>query len=396
MKKMKIGLPLVLCVFFMAATFAQTTYTSTINGRRWTYFLEWDADWEEYTATITGVSPATGDIEIPLCVGNDYYVDCIGENAFSGCTGLWNVTFEGLVSRIGPKAFSGCSGLRSITLPNVDFIGANAFNNCSQLSSVTAPIETRSLFGGDYLYTGNNHYVPISYLCTIEFSGNCGCSTQSAYYGEEFWVVDSDGGNPLSGISGERDPFLCALCRKNKKFVGWYTARKGGVKVTDETVVWRNMVLYGRYVAAWTISFKANGGKFVSYYGSSVDRKVQRGKAVGTLLKVSRSGYAFKGWYTKKSGGSKISTKTKPTKHISYYAQWTAKKYTVKVRKTGSGTVSGGCKKAYKSTITLKAKPAKGYKFKGWYKGDTLVSSSATWKTKVPLSGATYTAVFAK
>ena len=70
--------------------------------------------------------------------------------------------------------------------------------------------------------------------------------------------------------------------------------------------------------------------------------------------------------------------------------------------------MSGGGKKAYKSKVTLKAKPAKGYVFDGWYKtvdsgcsgcgimNGVLVSGKKTWKTKVPLGGATYTAVFRK
>lgn len=396
---MKIMLAVALGFSVTSVAFARTTYTSYIDGRTWSYYLEWDSEWDDYIATITGVSPASGDIEIPAYVGNDYSVEGIGEGAFSGCTGLRNVTFEGWVSRIGPNAFSGCNGLRSIALPEVDYIGTDAFYNCSALENFTAPVAIRSLLGGNYLYTGNGHYVSIIYLCRISFGGNCGfAGGYYASYGEDLYSLTASDGSvySLSDIDGESSPFLCELCWKNKKFLGWYTASKGGIKVTDDTIVQSNMSLFAHYVAAWTVSFRANGGKFTSYPGSTHKRKVTRGKAVGALPKTTRSGYAFKGWYTKKSGGSKISSSTKIKKHMSLYAQWTAKKYTVKVRKTGSGTVSGGCKKAYKSTITLKAKPAKGYVFRGWYKGDSLVSSSATWKTKVPLNGATYTAVFAK
>lgn len=33
-----------------------------------------------------------------------------------------------------------------------------------------------------------------------------------------------------------------------------------------------------------------------------------------------RSGYTFEGWYTKKTGGTKISKNTKPIKSVNYYA----------------------------------------------------------------------------
>ena len=180
--------------------------------------------------------------------------------------------------------------------------------------------------------------------------------------------------------------------RSGQKFLGWFTLASGGVRVTAETVVEQGITLYAHWVAAWTVKFNANGGTV-----AESSRMVQKGKAVGTLPKPTRSGYTFKGWYTKKSGGSKVSTKTKVKKNVTYYARWTAKKYAVTLKKTGKGTVSGGGKKAYKSKITLKAKASKGYVFRGWYDANgNLVSSKATWKTKVPLGGATYTAKFEK
>jgi uncharacterized repeat protein (TIGR02543 family) len=121
----------------------------------------------------------------------------------------------------------------------------------------------------------------------------------------------------------------------------------------------------------------------------------------------AKAGYAFKGWYTKKSGGTKITTKTKVTKNVAYYAQWTPRKYAVKVIKDGNGSVSGTGSKAYKSKVTLKAKAASGYVFQGWYKianseegivnseqGTGSVSQKTTLSFPVPLGGVTYLAKF--
>ena len=56
----------------------------------------------------------------------------IGENAFSGCTGLTSITIPNSVTSIGENAFSGCTGLTSITIPNsVTSIGQNAFGQIS-------------------------------------------------------------------------------------------------------------------------------------------------------------------------------------------------------------------------------------------------------------------------
>ncbi|MBE6382031.1 MAG: hypothetical protein E7049_03330 [Lentisphaerae bacterium] len=189
--------------------------------------------------------------------------------------------------------------------------------------------------------------------------------------------------------------------RHDWKCVGWYTKKVGGTKVTPSTIITRDVTFYARFLPAWRIIFNANGGNIdCCSIGTTRTRYVLRGKAIGSLPKPVRSGYTFKGWYTKKSGGTKVSTKTKATKRATFYAQWTPKKYTVKVSKKGKGTVSGGGKKAYKSKITLKAKPSKGYLFAGWHlqkDGElTWKSNSKSWSTKVPLGGATYVAVFYK
>ncbi|HIU58648.1 MAG TPA: leucine-rich repeat protein [Candidatus Scatosoma pullistercoris] len=44
-------------------------------------------------------------------------ITAIGDEAFSGCTSLGNVTFGPRVSGIGEGAFSGCIALRSAALP---------------------------------------------------------------------------------------------------------------------------------------------------------------------------------------------------------------------------------------------------------------------------------------
>lgn len=144
------------------------------------------------------------------------------------------------------------------------------------------------------------------------------------------------------------------------------------------------------------VKFDANGGsgggEYYAYAGYTL-------KKVGykSLPKATRKGYKFKGWYTKKSGGTKVTINTKVKKwSVTFYAHWTAKKYTIKIKRSGKGTVSGGGTKAYNSKVTLKAKPASGYTFKGWYLNGDLMSTSKSWTIKVPLNGATYTAKFSK
>lgn len=58
-------------------------------------------------------------------------VTSIGNSAFSGCSGLTNVTISGSVTSIGGSTFSGCSGLTSVTIPeSVTSIRNSAFYGC--------------------------------------------------------------------------------------------------------------------------------------------------------------------------------------------------------------------------------------------------------------------------
>lgn len=64
----------------------------------------------------------------------------IGEYAFSGCTGLSNITIPNSVTSIGEGAFRGCTSLIDVTIPNsVKSMGVGVFGNCTSLTSMTIP-----------------------------------------------------------------------------------------------------------------------------------------------------------------------------------------------------------------------------------------------------------------
>ena len=65
-------------------------------------------------------------------------VTSIGDGAFSGCSGLTELTLPNSVTSIGDCAFYGCSGLTELILPNsVRSIGDIAFTYCSGLEKIT-------------------------------------------------------------------------------------------------------------------------------------------------------------------------------------------------------------------------------------------------------------------
>ena len=127
-------------------------------------------------------------------------------------------------------------------------------------------------------------------------------------------------------IKGDKYGKLPEARRNNYVFVGWYTKKKGGTKVTSDTVVKisKNQRLYAQWRLGGYIIYDLNEGTNAkanpSYYYSTNGVKLEAPK---------RKGYVFKGWYTTKdfSTGTKISkikVGTRGDKVL--YARWEAKK----------------------------------------------------------------------
>ena len=100
---------------------------------------------------------------------------------------------------------------------------------------------------------------------------------------------------------------------------------------------------------------------------------IRKGGTVGTLPTPTRSKYKFNGWYTAAEGGTKISSTTKVTTDVTYYAHWTYDGSATVAVDVGRGcaemgSVSGGKTAKAGTKLTLKATAKKGYVFAGWYR----------------------------
>ncbi len=83
---------------------------------------------------LTKYTGAGGDVIIPE------EVTCIGDKAFSFCTGLTSITIPGSIEKIGYCAFHRCSALTSVVISlGVMEIGNAAFECCTGLSNVIVP-----------------------------------------------------------------------------------------------------------------------------------------------------------------------------------------------------------------------------------------------------------------
>ena len=108
--------------------------------------------------------------------------------------------------------------------------------------------------------------------------------------------------------------------RTGYTFSGWYTEKSGGTKATSSTTISKNQTLYAHWSAnTYTVTFNATGGKI-----ATASKSVRYDSTYGTLPTPTKDGYTFLGWYTAKSGGSKITAGTVVAilSNQTLYARW--------------------------------------------------------------------------
>ena len=127
----------------------------------------------------------------------------------------------------------------------------------------------------------------------------------------------------------------------------------------------------------YTVTFDGNDGT------PSVDSMTTTKQKLTSLPDASRSKHSFNGWYTEKSGGTKITTDTVFSANTTVYAHWThtgdnnppVNYYTLRFE-TGGGSAIPGVQETYNTYIDLtKYVPTRhGYTFVGWYSEQSLVN----------------------
>ncbi len=189
-------------------------------------------------------------------------------------------------------------------------------------------------------------------VITVTFNGNGGMSD----------VYD------MQAMFGDTYGPLPVATRDNYEFVGWYTYKSGGTKITETTKVLKplNHTLYARWSGEETeIALEPEEGVLNKnivkvYYGT---------KYYNQLPTPTKDNYKFAGWYTAATGGEKITTKSIFTESspTTLYARWTEK--TVKVIFVAFN------KEAYDKEVSngmtygeLPEPEKEGYIFDGWYK----------------------------
>ena len=259
--------------------------------------------------------------------------------------------------------------------------------------------------GGEYCLTVSGKIATgyeVSGTLSVTFGGNkatvkhSGCEYYSASFCyspviQKVWVTfDPDGGTIADSEKtkvvtvGETYGLLPTPTKSGKSFDGWYD---GSTKITSTSKVQRtaNHTLTAHWKdktpTTVTVTFNANGGVMLF---SEKTKTVTVGSSYGTLPIPTRSGYTFEGWYNAANNPVTAATTVTVSSDHTLTAKW---------KKIEANTVTvtfdpnGGSMLLTEVTRTVTVGDAygtlpdtirSGYKFLGWYDGDTLISDTTT------------------
>lgn len=156
----------------------------------------------------------------------------------------------------------------------------------------------------------------------------------------------------------------------------------------------------------YTVTLDSNGGTPANY-----TREVTYKEKYGSMPEPTRTGYSFDGWYTEKTGGSKVTSTTDVTitNDQTLYAHWNPNSYTVTFVGNG-GTMGSTTTKnvSYGSTygdLSVITATRTGYTFAGWFTAasggtqitsTTKVATASNHKLYAHWTANKYTVTFAK
>ena len=226
----------------------------------------------------------------------------------------------------------------------------------------------------------NSVITPITYTVTVTTEGN---GTASA--------------NP-STAEALTEITLTAKPDEGYRFKEWEVI-SGGVTITNDKFLMPNDNVEVKAIfekdappapTEFIVTFDGNGGT------PSVGSMTTTNQKLTSLPSASRSGsYSFDGWYTEKSGGTKITTDTVFHANTTVYAHWTyigggggynppVTYYTLRFE-TGGGSDIPSVREAYNAYIDLTGYVPtwRGHTFIGWYSERSLTNKvSGVYLTK--------------
>ena len=208
----------------------------------------------------------------------------------------------------------------------------------------------------------------------------------------EYTITMTSGGNGTASASHAKavvgtEIRLTATPKTGYHFKEWEVI-SGGVTIKDDKFLMPNDNVEVKAIfekdspTEFTITFDGNGGTL------SVGSMTTTNQKLASLPSASRSGsYSFDGWYTKKNGGTNVTTATVFSANTTVYAHWTytggggggynppVTYYTLRFE-TGGGSDIPSVREAYNAYIDLTGYVPtwRGHTFIGWYSERSLMN----------------------
>lgn len=275
----------------------------------------------------------------------------------------------------------------------------------NKIGSISIPTKTGYTFKGYYTSTsGGTQYVNSSGTGTRTVTSTM---TLYAQWTAKTYTVTlsknggSGGSNQVTATYDSSMPSASAPSRSGYTFKGYWDEDEevqyydADMDTTNNWDIAGNSTIYAKWEAdTVTITLSATTASNASSWtsktgwttsGKTAYKEVTPDSQVGTLPTPSRTGYKFNGWY---NGSTKLTTTTQISSTITYYAQWTARTYTVTLDDNGGSGGSGSVTATYDSSMPSANTPNRSYyTFNGYYtstSGGTQyytssMSSARTW-----------------
>ncbi|MDR2079482.1 MAG: InlB B-repeat-containing protein, partial [Treponema sp.] len=204
--------------------------------------------------------------------------------------------------------------------------------------------------------------------------------------GESQYTItfNSHGGSAVAAITAAAGTAVnepAAPIRSGYTFLGWYSAESGGTRYSWPHALNADITMHAQWQAGeepppiqYTLTFYSNGGSAVEAVTAAAGTAVSE-PAAPTLL-----GYAFTGWFSAASGGTRYSWPHTLNAYITMHAQWTVVSYSITYTLNG-GTNAANPAAAYTVEdlpVSLAAPSRAGYSFEGWYDNGAFSGSAVT------------------
>lgn len=256
----------------------------------------------------------------------------IPQGLFYRCTGIESIEIPSTVTTVSYMAFARCANLQKVTINSgLKLLEKQAFYKCEKLENLTLPSSVEEI--RDYVFEDCKSLKWVTIPASVK---TMAWYNDITYLDEEEIFVNVSSDFAIKGFTGS---FAEAYAKKfSIPFVSMGSITKTSFKIT----------------------FNKNA-KNAKLSSKDKTKTVKKGSTYGKLPTPTRTNYYFLGWYTKASGGSKVTASKvfQGTGNQTLYAHWAKadlSKATVTVSKSsvtwnGKAQTPGVTVKFYGNTL---------------------------------------------